>query len=285
MSRCPWAAWNPIRNHPGLPFVPGVPMRGVLHSTEVPGPYRPRADGSYFGGASPPHFTVDLETVWQHVDTSLGAYALENRSGGVETNRMGSIQIEVMGRASDAPFWSDGLYAQVARLMRWIEADTGVEARYIDEGHPYPVPAGVYYGREPWRIGFADWLTVNCWVGHQHCPENSHGDPGAVRLDLLFPGKQGGQVPPRFTDFEEADMRHTLVTVPQGEAPFYVSQPRWDPGYGRPPTIVAVTVNGLVGTRCPVGAHVEGNAVVIDALTADSNGNPIDGFDVHLVVA
>lgn len=293
MSRCPFAAWNPIRGYPGLTFVPGVPMRGVLHSTEVPGIYNPRADGSYFGGASPPHFTVDAAGVWQHVDTGLGSYALLNRSGGVETNREGCIQIEVMGRASEAPDWPLDVYRELAKLMRWIEADCGIDASYVDDGHAslddwYWPDGRVRYrvGTEPWRISFTDWPSVNCWVGHQHCPENEHTDPGKVRLDLLFPAKSGGTPAPaqRFTDFQEEEMRQTLLnTGPPGY--LLVAHPRWDPGFGRPPTIVSAIPNGLVGIRGPIGAHVEDNSVVLDIVMAGEDGQPVDPFDVHVVVA
>src|SRR6185503_261089 len=153
---CPFAAPNPVRGYPGFPFVPGVPMRGVLHSTEVKGRYFPRADGSYFGGASPPHFTVDGFTVWQHVDTGLASYAVENRPGGVETNREGCIQIEVMWQAADAPNITFDILANLSRLMRWIEAEHGIQARYIDEGHFYPPENGIRLGSEPWRIPFSE---------------------------------------------------------------------------------------------------------------------------------
>lgn len=274
VSRCPFASWNPIRGYPGLSFVQGVPMRGVLHSTEVIGFYRPRSDGSYFGGAAPPHFTVDANTIWQHIDTSLGAYALENRAGGVETNREGAIQIEVMGRAAEAPTWTEATYTNLARLMRWVEADCGIDAEYIDEGHYYPPENGIRLGQEPWRISFADWPSVNCWVGHQHCPENSHGDPGKVRLDLLFPAKTG--------DFEEDAMAKVLLnTGPAG--PWATAAPRWNPGFGRPPVFIAATPNGLVPLECPIGAHVEGNEVVLDVIMVDREGHVLAPFDVHVV--
>src|SRR5215471_9696728 len=64
-----------------------------IHSTEgnsFPG---------YNSGQSAPHFTIDVRTneKRQHVSMGLAARALANPSGGVETNRAGVIQIEVIG--------------------------------------------------------------------------------------------------------------------------------------------------------------------------------------------
>ncbi|MDN5605812.1 MAG: hypothetical protein L0G59_10400, partial [Kocuria sp.] len=75
------------------------PDKILLHSTETgsfPG---------YGGGASAPHFTIDLRNgeVRQHSPMNRAARALRNASGGVQTNRDGVIQIEIIGTC-DASF-------------------------------------------------------------------------------------------------------------------------------------------------------------------------------------
>ena len=46
-----------------------------------------------------PHFTIDLRDgeIHQHISLAEAARALKNTSGGVETNRAGTIQIEIIG--------------------------------------------------------------------------------------------------------------------------------------------------------------------------------------------
>lgn len=187
MARAPFATWNPIRGCPGIPYIPGARKCGVLHSTEGGPIYTPRADGSYLGVFTPPQFTVGANGVFQHIDTSLASYAAVNLAGGVETNRYGCIQIEVCGRAAEAPDWPLEVYGNLALLMRWIELNEGVRPEPVDGFHSYPPEDGIRLdGHEPWRISFADWPAFDGWCGHQHMPENKHGDPGKIRLDLLF---------------------------------------------------------------------------------------------------
>ena len=96
------------------------------------------------------------------IPANRGAKGLENRPGGVETNRAGTyvIQIEVVGRASQ-PFTS-GPCVGLPKIQAWL-ASLGVPA--------------VWSGTE-------DRSTVN-WAkgghfGHMDVPENSHTDPGRV---------------------------------------------------------------------------------------------------------
>ena len=160
-------------------FLPG-PMRGVLHTTE--GGSAAGAIGAYKKHNSWPHFTVDLDgTVYQHVALDRASRSLQNQSGGVETNRQGAIQIEVVGRAA-SPNWPLAQVAALILLMRWIEAQTGIK--------PYGPEFGSnqQYGlRNPLEFSPAEWNDFNGWCGHQHVPENSHWDPGAITLANLLP--------------------------------------------------------------------------------------------------
>ena len=79
------------------PGLPSWPVRGIVfHTTE--GSTFEGADSVYRRTNAAPHFTVDpwRELRVQHIDTDLGAYALRNLSGGVETNTTGVVQIEVV---------------------------------------------------------------------------------------------------------------------------------------------------------------------------------------------
>lgn len=176
-------------NHAG-DFLPG-PMRGVLHTTE--GTIAHGAFAAYRKHNSWPHFTVAMDgTVYQHVPLNKAARSLQNQSGGVQTNRQGAIQIEVCGKAAN-PNWPLAQVAAVILLMRWIEAQTGIK--------PYGPEFGSnqQYGlRNPLEFSPAEWEAFNGWCGHQHVPENSHWDPGAITLANLLP---------------------TEVSMPENEAP------------------------------------------------------------------
>lgn len=103
----------------------------------------------------------------QMIPANLGGKGLENRAGGVQTNRGGTyvIQVEVVGRAS-RPFTS-GPMVGLSRIQAWL-ASLGVPAVWS---------------------GTPDRSTVN-WAkgghfGHADVPENSHWDPGKVNKALL----------------------------------------------------------------------------------------------------
>jgi hypothetical protein len=89
MARCPFAVWTPITG-PSGPHV-GGPFKIIHHTTE--GSSAQGAFDAFRANRSDPHFTVDPTTIYQHVDTSMGARALRNEPGGVQTNRDGAIQI------------------------------------------------------------------------------------------------------------------------------------------------------------------------------------------------
>ncbi len=186
------------------------PWRGLLHSTEgltLPGYLSP--DGRK--GGSAPHFTLrpniaaQTSEIFQHFDTSRPSRALAsdpNIPG--ETNREQVVQIELVGTTDsakrstwtlgtrtyragvdyiywpDAPQWAlDGL----ARLMRWIEAAHGIpRASTSRPWLPYPRS----YGASPARMTGPEWDNFAGWCGHQHAPENTHGDPGDIDITYLL---------------------------------------------------------------------------------------------------
>jgi hypothetical protein len=160
-------------------FLPG-PMRGVLHTTE--GAYPAGAFAAYKLNNSWPHFTVDqVGRVYQHLPIDRAARSMQNQSGGVETNRLGAIQIEVVGFAAQ-PNWPLAQAAALILLMRWIEAQTGIKpvAPVFGDAKQYGL-------KNPLEFTPDQWNAFNGWCGHQHVPENSHWDPGAIPIANLLP--------------------------------------------------------------------------------------------------
>lgn len=168
--------WHPDARRVGV--VSGIgelvgPHRIVWHTTEGYG--LPTYSGSN------PHFTLDPQsgTLYQHQDVRQGARALVNAAGGVETNRRGAIQIELIGFAAQSPNWSDQAYEHIADLARWIEAHCGVKREAT-------VKFGAYPNALPPRMSASQWNSYNGHCGHQHVPENEHGDPRGLRIDEVL---------------------------------------------------------------------------------------------------
>jgi hypothetical protein len=177
MARCPFAVWMPITGPSGLHV--GGPFKIVHHTTE--GSSAQGAFSAFRANRSDPHFTVDATTVYQHVDTSMGARALRNDPGGVQTNRDGAVQIELVAFAH-LPKDSRAL-TNVARLCRWIEATHQVPREW-PAGQPKPArngrdPGG--HNRDP-----AIWDARSGHYGHCHVPENTHWDPGYTQEEVAF---------------------------------------------------------------------------------------------------
>lgn len=156
----------------------------VLHTTE--GSSFP----SYSGGSEAPNFTVKGGTVRQHFYANHSARALVNSAGGVETNTLNVVQIEMVGtcdKGGPGLYWptaKDADMKALASLVKWL-TDT------------YPIP--VASTSKPWlaypssygsaggqRMSFAQWNDFSGICGHQHVPENYHGDPGNFPIKRLI---------------------------------------------------------------------------------------------------
>ncbi|MFF3848057.1 hypothetical protein [Streptomyces sp. NPDC002328] len=179
---------------------------GVVHTTEG------RTLPSYNGGAIAPTVTgvPDIKARkirwFQHYDVDESARALANKLGGVQTNTANVFQIELVGTCDDskkfswagaragvdylhwpsAPGWA---LAEVAWLVRWLHDNHGVPltcvrdwlAYGLDARRPGVTPAS-YGSANPARMTFTEWRSFTGWCGHQHVPENDHGDPGNLNF-------------------------------------------------------------------------------------------------------
>ena len=171
---------------------------GVIHTTE--GASMP----SYSGGATAPNWTAEPNfkrkrlVFVPHFGDNESARALVNSAGGVETNTANALQIELIGTC-DARTHAKWTAAGVRHIYwpkapKWALRDL---AEYIAVKHkklgipiqgpghawlPYPKSFGSASGQ---RMTFAQWRSFRGWCGHQHVPENVHGDPGALPWDEL----------------------------------------------------------------------------------------------------
>ncbi|MFC5802816.1 peptidoglycan-binding protein [Streptomyces formicae] len=193
---------------------------GVVHTTEG------RTLPSYSDGAMAPtvtgvpDFTAKKIRWYQHYDVDESARALANKLGGVQTNQANAFQIELVGTCDDkkktswdgknagvdyiywpaAPDWA---LAEVAWLVRWLHDYHGVPLTCVknwiaygkDTRRPGITPAS--YGASPARMSFTQWQKFTGWCGHQHVPENDHGDPGSMNFARVIElAREAGANPP-----------------------------------------------------------------------------------------
>ncbi len=159
------------------------PWRQVLHTTEVK-QYTPSRD-SYYGHQSYPHATVVAGRIYQHYPINRTARALKNVSGGVETNRLHCIQVEIAWKAAEAKAMPPELLSTVRDWVLWVQRQTGhrLDTRIFygeDAGFTLASPTS----RQ--RMSHEGWRAFNGVCGHQHVPENSHWDPGAIDIQYLL---------------------------------------------------------------------------------------------------
>lgn len=227
-----------VKKYTGSKIEPNV---CVLHTTETP------SWPGYSGGATAPTMTVrpNFKTqtleIRQHFPADRSARALVNLAGGVETNTAHAFQIELCGTCDDryrksrsawgtagvdyiywpdAPDWA---LADLAKILRWLNAEwpdfplkdaapRGWFAYGKDERQPGREPAS--YGASRARLTFAEWRAAYGVVGHQHVPENSHGDPGRFPIARLIELATGATTPidgPDVPPTVPGERAHTVV--------------------------------------------------------------------------
>jgi hypothetical protein len=179
---------------------PGSSMEsnvGVIHTTE--GKTLP----DYGGGSSAPNFTAvpDFKNKrlnwYQHFDFDESARALVNKSGGVETNTANAVQIELVGTCDPGTskkwggkntnhiFWPqapDWALHELAEFVKWAHDKHGVRLASTVTWKAYPAS----YGSNGVRLTQSQWNGYYGWLGHQHVPENDHGDPGSLPFDKVL---------------------------------------------------------------------------------------------------
>jgi hypothetical protein len=173
-------AWWPISGRPGGTYTNESPWKLLLHTIEgsVAG-----ALAMYNKGVGCPHLTVDLtsRTLLQHVPLNKSSYALRNKAGGTETNRDNVIQVEIAGFAALSPFWSADKLNKLAFdvIVPVLEAVPGIQWNWADHW------SGSYGEANEKRWSAQEWDEFSGILGHQHAPENTHWDPGAINVELL----------------------------------------------------------------------------------------------------
>lgn len=171
----------------------------LLHDTE--GSSIEGAIAAYRANNSWPHLTVDCRRrrVVQHLPFNVAARSLQNLPGGAdETNKDGSIliQIEIVGFVNNR----DGTMFSGPDDYRWFgEMVVGPLCR----AWSIPIVSTVrwtayddsYGSAAPQRLSVAAWDVYSGVLGHEHAPDNVHGDPGAIDVPLILTSARGDDMP------------------------------------------------------------------------------------------
>lgn len=258
-------------NFPGASMDSNV---GVLHTTE--GRNRP----GYSGGAVAPNITAvpnfaKKRLDWfQHFPVDKSSRALVNKAGGVETNTLNAFQVELVGtcvyahrrtwkvgtktyRAGidyiywpDAPDWA---LQGVADLMVWLESEHGIPLQ--SPGLKWIAYPDSYANGKGQRMTVKQWRAFYGWCGHQHVPENVHGDPGNFPIAEVFALAKPDAKPvtttpapapanPITLDPQEESSSMILIVSPNGSA-------------------YHLTSRGMVWIPSPIRKQIQGNVVVV----------------------
>jgi hypothetical protein len=160
----------------------------------------------YGGGASAPNFTAKPDfaakrLVWyQHFDFDVSSRALVNRAGGVETNTLNVVQVEIVGTCDPATHrkWGSTPHLYTPALPDWAVRDLAAFAKWAHDHHGVPLTSGVTfkaypssYGSNGVRMSGATWNGYRGHCGHQHVPENDHGDPGLLPMAAILARAKG----------------------------------------------------------------------------------------------
>jgi hypothetical protein len=169
----------------GGTYVPAARMHLLLHTTE--GGTIAGAEGAYRARGVPPHLTISYEErrVVQHVPFTRSAMALANLPGGVETNRQGVIQVELVGFARETHRWPEAKVRWIAQQLAPVVKAWGIDYRKYPTFHGEGAGWILAVVGAKQRFSFGDWLAFNGICGHQHAPENHHWDPGAFPIEVF----------------------------------------------------------------------------------------------------
>lgn len=166
----------------------------VLHTTEGP------TLTDYFSGSVAPNFTAvpdfkNEKLIWhQHFDFDESSRALVHAAGQPATNTNNVCQIELVGTCDptthkkwtaqhiywpEAPDWA---LRELAKFLAWANENHNIPLSGVPNWEAYPASYGTNNGV---RMTLAQWSTFRGICGHEHVPENYHGDPGALPFAKL----------------------------------------------------------------------------------------------------
>jgi hypothetical protein len=190
------------------------PTKVLWHTTETKGGWP-----GYGNGGAAPNFTYDpWKHQWrQHFPINGTARALANGSG-YSTNRQGVCQIEV-SCYSDPRYYNQYGYG-IHQFDNQAYQDLGDFSAFMRAEWGVPLEKTrlpfVVVGKAQQKFTRNTFTAFSGHCGHQHAPDNNHGDPGDWDMDriLAAAGGSGG----RPLQPEEDDMPFSMDEIKQAIA-------------------------------------------------------------------
>lgn len=187
---------------------------------------------SYDGGAMAPNLTAVPDfgakrlKWYQHFNFDTSSRALVNLAGGVQTNTLNVSQVEIVGTcdpATHAKWLKAGVqHLYTPELPDWAVRDLAAYAKWAHDQHGVPLTSDVTFKAYPGsygtsngvRMSAAKWTGFTGHCGHQHVPENLHGDPGLFPMAAILTAAAGGTTPSEEDDMQLNDQVTLGTWVP-----------------------------------------------------------------------
>ncbi|MFJ1791510.1 hypothetical protein [Kitasatospora griseola] len=180
---------------------PGDPMTVntiVWHSTETSG--LPGYAGGKFAPTltAVPNWPAERLDWFQHFPFDRSARALVHTPGRIGTNTLNVAQVEVVGTCDPDTHthWSQAgvQHLYMPELPSWALRDLAAFAHWTHDAHHVPLASGLTWKPYPASYGATngirmstdDWRAFRGHCGHQHVPENLHGDPGTFPISAIL---------------------------------------------------------------------------------------------------
>jgi hypothetical protein len=200
----------------------------------------------------------------------------------VQTNTLNACQVEIVGTCDPATHtkWAAAgiQHLFTPELPDWAVRDMAAFARWAHEQHGVPLSSGLEfraypssYGDSPVRMSGAQWSAFKGHCGHQHVPENDHGDPGAFPMVAILTAAKNGTTPPQEEDvaLTAADVKtiwttDNVVGVPAD----------WSPGndYWTPASVLIDSGKRLRAVQAELAKVTATNTKLVDAVAVLAAG-------------
>jgi hypothetical protein len=168
---------------------------------------------TYDGGSMAPNLTAVPDFAakrlkwYQHFNFDTSSRALVNLAGGVQTNTLNVCQVEIVGTCDPSSHkkWASTPHLYTPELPDWAIRDLAAFAKWAHDQHGVPLTSGVTFKAYPGSYGTSNgvrmsaskWTAFSGHCGHQHVPENLHGDPGLFPMAAILAAAAGGATPPK----------------------------------------------------------------------------------------
>lgn len=187
-----------VKGNDSGPMLPGSHWQLLLHTTE--GGTVAGAIAALRSANAWSHFIFDIKTgeLIQCVPLNRAARSLRSGANFGKTNAARVIQVEMVGRAHEAPFWTakenENIGKMIRKIANHVPFDVSMPLPFYGDRSGFTVASETAKQRMSW----ASWYKFNAICGHQHAPRNHHWDPGEIQVNqILAAARQGSDVRPQ----------------------------------------------------------------------------------------